>query len=220
MKVETYFNTLPKLINAVKLPMPGPADVTGRRNQEGSVMFIALMVLVIMTVVGLMMAQTTVTENFIVRNQGIYKQNIYMAEAALMEGLQRFMQLNADDDDIVDVNNSTETWINSTHTADFNTNGTGLWYAPDSSVRILDAGNSIPITTSQTLADRGEAGNLRTGFVGWLPVIMPGGGSESLAVGANKPVWRQGRLLAEYVSNAGGGMMRMEIGVRRKIVLN
>jgi hypothetical protein len=201
--------------------MPGPADATDR-NQEGSVIFIALMVLVIMTVVGLMMSQTVVTENFIVRNQGIYKQNIYMTEAALMEGLQRFMQLNADDDDIVDVNNSTLAWINSTHTTDFSTDGTGLWYMPDSSTRILDAGNSLPITTSQTLGDRGEAasGNLRTGFVGWLPVTMPGGGSESLAVGANKPVWRQGRLLAEYVSNAGGGMMRMEIGVRRKIILN
>jgi len=193
-------------------------------NQDGSIIILALMVLVIMTVISLISSSTLVTENFILRNQGIYKQNINMAEAALMEGLQLFMQQPPDSNNIVDVNTSGLAWVN-------NMNDTWAatdWYAIDSSARILDGTNSMAIATPQNLADRGEAGagNLRTGFVGWAIVPLPGGGSESLDAASGEPVWRQGRLISEYVSrDAGGidngnGMLRMEIGVKRRIVLN
>lgn len=221
--MKMYLNKIKKFINT---PKPSISANPGfpRSNQEGSIIIIALMALVIMTVIGLISSQTVVTENFIIRNQGIYKQNINMVEAALMEGLQLFMEIEADNPDIVDVNTSGLAWINNMGNAWAATD----WYARDSSDRILDAGNSLAVNTPQPLADRGEAGsgNLRYAFVGWGIVTLPGGGSESLAVGSNDPVWRQGRLISEYVSRTGGGadhgygLLRMEIGVRRKIVLN
>jgi len=193
-------------------------------NEHGSAIIIALMLLVTMTVIALMASETVVTENFIIRNEAIYRQNINMVEAALMEGFQLFMQRLPDDPDIVDVNNSILPWVNS---KDDNW-AANTWYAPDSATRILTAANALDITTSQTLTDRGEtvAGNLRASFIGWEMVPLPGGGSESLAVGANIPVWRRGRIVAEYVSRDGGGadngygMLRMETGLKRRIVIN
>lgn len=202
-----------------KMPDHNPVN-----NQDGSIILVAMMVLVIMTVIGLMSSSTVVTENFIIRNEAIHRQNMNMVEAAMMEQLQQFMQLQPNNPNIVDVNTSGLAWINNIKDAW----AANTWYAGDSSARILDVANSIDINTSQNLADRGEAaaGNLRAAFVGWDIVQLPEGGSESLGVGANKAVWRRGRLLAEYVSrNAGGedhgyGMLRMEIGVKRRIVIN
>lgn len=221
--MKIYMMNQQKAMSGGKLSKRRPM-VAPLRNQEGSIIIIALMVLVVMTVIGLMSSRTVVTENFIIRNQGIYKQNVNMVEAAIMEGLQRFMQLAPDDQDIVDVDASGLAWVNNMKDAWAATE----WYTQDTSDRILDAGNSLDINTAQTLADRGEAaaGNLRTAFVGWDIVALPGGGSESLGVGSNDPVWRVGRLIGEYVSRTGGGadhgygMLRMEIGIKRRIVIN
>lgn len=192
-------------------------------NQNGSIILIAMMVLVIMTVIGLMSSQTVVTENLIIRNQGIYKKNVNMVEAAIMESLQRFMQLDPDDQDMVNVNASSYAWVNNMNDAWAAVD----WYTPDTSALILNAGNSMAIATPADLVLREEAatGNLRTAFVGWDVVALPGGGSESLGIGSNDPVWREGRIIGEYASRAGGadhgfGMLRMEIGVKRRIVIN
>jgi hypothetical protein len=193
-------------------------------NEQGSAIIIALMLLVIMTVIGLMASENVVTENFIIRNEAIYRQNVSMVEAALMEGFQWFMQRQPDDPNIVDVNNSALSWVNSKD----DTWAANTWYTADVGFRILSGSNSLDVNTSQTLADRGEtsAGNLRASFIGWDLVPLPDGGSESLAVGANIPVWRRGRIVAEYASrNAGGGdngygMLRMETGLKRRIVIN
>jgi hypothetical protein len=192
-------------------------------NQDGSIIIIALMVLVIMTVIGLMSSDTVVVENFIIRNQAIYKQNMNMVDAAMMEAFQRFMQIPPDSPNIVDVDGSALPWVNDMHDAWAAVN----WYTINSSARLLDATNSLAINTAANLADRGEnaAGNLRAAFVGWETVPLPEGGSESLGVGSNEPVWRAGRILSEYVSLGGGadhgyGMLRMEIGLKRRIVLN
>lgn len=193
-------------------------------NRKGSIILIAVMILAILTVIALISSESMVTENFIIRNEAIYHQNLNMAEAATMEGLQRFMQIAPDNSDIVDVKATNLPWINDIHSSMAAID----WYAVNSSQRILDAANSIPISTAKNLADRGEAasGNLRCAFVGWETVALPGGGSESLGVGANKPVWREGRLLSEYESFGGGGadhgygMVRMEIGIKRRIVIN
>ncbi|MCU0599125.1 MAG: pilus assembly PilX N-terminal domain-containing protein [Desulfobacterales bacterium] len=193
-------------------------------NENGSIIIVALMVLVIMTVIGLLSADTVQVENFIIRNQAIYKQNMSMADAAMMEAFQRFMQIPPDSPNIVDVDGSALAWVNDMHDPWAAVD----WYNVDTSARLLDATNSLAINTAANLADRGEnaAGNLRAAFVGWETVPLPGGGSESLGVGSNEPVWRAGRIMSEYVSLGGGGadhgygMMRMEIGIKRRIVLN
>lgn len=191
-------------------------------NQDGSVIIVALMALVIMTVIGLMSSDMVVTENFIIRNQGIYKQNVNMLEAAIMEGLQQFMQMPVDDPNLMDVNGSTTDFINN-----INSNwASTTWYVPDSSARVLAPATSLNITTPQSLEDRGEAGggNLLVSFVGWEIVTLPGGGSESLVSGAaQQAVIKKGRILGEYISqdaggaNNGFGLLRMEIGVLRKV---
>lgn len=214
-------------VNADGSLLNGPPVIHSARtpflNQNGSIILIALMVLVIMTVIGLMSSRTVVTENFIIRNQGIYKQNVNMVEAAIMETLQRFMQLEPDDANIVNVNASALTWIN-----DINDSWAATDWYTETSALILNAANSMTIVTPADLIQRGEAatGNLRTAFVGWEIVALPGGGSESLGIGSNDPVWREGRLIGEYASRTVGGtdhgygMLRMEIGVKRRIVIN
>ena len=217
-----------------KIRMPAarffPGKFTGScaANQDGSIIIIALMVLVIMTVMGIISSDTVVTENFILRNQGIYKQNVNMVEAAIMESLQQFMQIPFDDTDLANVNDNTSDWYNDISS----TWATTDWYATNSSARVLSPATSLDITSSQILAVRGEnaGGNLLVSFVGWDVSTYntgegPGaiGGSESLVVGPGNVVIKKGRILGEYISqdaggaNNGYGMLRMEIGVMRKI---
>lgn len=173
-------------------------------NQNGSIMMITLMILAIITMIGLMSSDMAVTENIIIRNQAIYKQNVNMVDAALMEGLQMVMQWAHSDSAIKITNPPTLVWVNDKDST-FAATTTG-WYAVNSSAAILNAANSIAITTPQTLIDRGEQamGYLRIAFVGWDKF----GTSLTLP---SKGVWK-GRLLAEYRSPT-YGIMRMEIGV-------
>lgn len=193
-------------------------------NQKGSIIVLALMVLVIMTVIGLISSDTIVTEKFIQRNQAIYKQNINMVDAAIMEGLQRFMQLPHDDQALVDLEDDTTDWF-----YDKDNTWVSTWYTRNSAARVLDTASALNITTLDTttprdLVNRGEdgSGNLLVGFIGWNVPTFPGGGSESLVTGAKQPpAIKDGRIVGEYVSldasnaNNGFGILRMEIGVRR-----
>ncbi len=54
-------------------------------NQDGSVILIALMLLVVMTVIGLSASRTSVTESYILRNTAIYNQNIDLLQSAAEE---------------------------------------------------------------------------------------------------------------------------------------
>lgn len=189
-------------------------------NQEGSVIVIALMVLAIMTVIGLMSADTTVTENFIIRNAGIHKQNVNLVESALMEGLQDLIQIDASDPDNLSPDKASDDWI----VSDDNAWTEDAWYDSDYANRLLDDSNSdIPelISNNNTnsmsmLNIRGEegAGNLRIAVVGW-------DSAPGASLKATGPTRKAGRVLGEYVSTDGGGnengfgMLRMEIGVER-----
>lgn len=179
------------------------------RNQNGSIMMITLMILVIITVIGLMSSDTIVTENAIIRNQAIYKQNVNMVDAALMEGLQMVTQWAHSDPAIKVTDPPSLVWVNDNASTLATT--TTAWYAVNSSTAVLTAANSIAINTPQTLIDRGEQamGLLRIAFVGWdkagTSLVLP-----------SKAVWK-GRLLAEYVSPT-YGVMRMEIGVGKTVV--
>jgi Tfp pilus assembly protein PilX len=191
-------------------------------NQNGSVIVLVLLVLTIMTVIGIVSSDTVVTENFIIRNVGIHKQNVSMLHSALMVGLQEFMQISdADEDNFSPTADNTD-WINdmNDNTILINTN----WYENIFSQRCLFVNNSniIDENALPILGVRGEAatGNLRYAVVGFGPVDLGTSGSESLVVGAGA-VWHEGRIISEYVSaDAGGndngnGMLRMEIGVKR-----
>ena len=197
-------------------------------KENGSVIVLVLMVLTIMTVLGIVSSESVVTENFIIRNVGIHQQNISILDSALMEGLQRFMQISdADPDNFAANGGPNSAWINDVNNTApaagdpeefINT----IWYENTFTQRCLNPGNSMDAATLDILTDRAENanGNLRYALVGFGPVDLGNMGGESLVVGAGAN-WREGRIISEYVSaDAGGngngnGMLRMEIGVKR-----
>ena len=193
---------------------------TAADNESGSIIVMALMVLAIMTVIGLMAADTVVTENMILRNTGIRKQNKNLVESAVMEGLQDVIQIDAGNPANFDPGSNL--WINNDdqwESAGTLTN----WYNP-MTAGILDNTNSVvPDMVLNDNADsisilqtRGEddTGSLRIAVVGWESA--PGASLK-----ATGPTRKSGRILAEYIStDAGGddngyGIIRMEIGVER-----
>ena len=195
-------------------------------NQNGSVMVLALMIMAVMMVIVIASSDTVVTENYIIRNVGIHKENVNLVESALMMGLQRFMQIPDNDPDNFDPDISNTDWINNRNDA----GTTGAWYNRGDVSTMLNANNSINGNEDgfgnnviATLATRGEAANggLRCAVVGWEPVVYATGGSSSLVVGAGA-IWHAGRIIGEYVSVDGGGadngngMLRMELGLRRQ----
>ena len=215
----------------ITLSTPAAGDSQGHQsspiaNQDGSVMVLALMVMAVMMVIAIASSDTVVTENFIIRNVGIHKENVNLVESALMRGLQDFMQIPDNNPDNFDPDISNTDWINN-RTAAWTT---GAWYNRGDVSTMLNANNSINANEDAfgtnwiaTLATRGEAANgvLRCAIVGWEPVIYATGGSSSLVVGAGA-IWHAGRVLGEYVSVDGGGadngngMLRMELGLRRQ----
>ena len=204
--------------------IPVASDPEGRApgpiaNDNGSVMVLALMIMAVMMVIAIASSDTVVTENFIIRNVGIHKENLNLVESALMEGLQTFMQIPDNNPDNFDPDISNTDWINNRTDAWT----TGAWYNRGDVSTMLNANNSLNANVLTTLATRGEAANggLRCAVVGWAPWTFPTGGSTSLVVGAGA-IWHTGRILGEYVSvDAGGadngnGMLRMELGLRRQ----
>ena len=57
-------------------------------GEKGSAMVVALLVLALLTILGMVMIQTTVTELRITRNDRVVKDHFYRAEAAAMEAAQ------------------------------------------------------------------------------------------------------------------------------------
>ena len=59
------------------------------RNEDGSIMVIALVLLVLLTFLGMSATTTSTIEVQIARNDRLYKQNFYLAEGAALLALQR-----------------------------------------------------------------------------------------------------------------------------------
>lgn len=62
--------------------------ISPTNNQQGSVMALALMVMVTLTIVGLTAINDTVVESTIARNHTLYRQTLYLAEAAVRQAIQ------------------------------------------------------------------------------------------------------------------------------------
>ena len=62
--------------------------ISNLKNEEGSVIIMALVVLVALTMIGIVSTDNTVVELQIVRNETIYRQNFYRAESAAISGAQ------------------------------------------------------------------------------------------------------------------------------------
>lgn len=193
------------------------------QSEEGSIIVVALLVLAIMTVIGISASDTVITENYIVRNVALRKQNVNLGESAIMEGYQKVMQQeypedtrheleesNAGDDGDVSLwLNSNDKWENDGLDKD--------WYGSEATGRVLEKVNSVePDLTddSSVLKTRGEVElkepKLRMALVGWEASSIKG----ETSLKATEAVRRSGRILAEYISEK-NGMVRIEIGVER-----
>jgi hypothetical protein len=77
-------------------------------NETGSIAGIVLLVLTILTLVGLAAVYSSNTEIITAGNEIVFKQNLYMAEAAAVENAQELETV--DGDDLLDVTNFV--WLN------------------------------------------------------------------------------------------------------------
>lgn len=200
-------------------------------NPDGSIMVIAMMVLAIMTLIGIMGANTTINENFILRNGAFHKQNVNLVEAGVMEALQQVMNQQYPDDTQIELEESNAgesgtvaPWLNTDD--DWESNGLDTkWYSRFPPTQLLDPDETSPNLNLKTpalaaaggiesnaLAARGEIdqGNLNVALVGWEPATSGGGSS----IKSTSPVRRSGRILGEYYSED-YGMVRLEVGIER-----
>lgn len=58
------------------------------KGEDGSILAVALMILVLLTVLGISATRTTEIELQIAQNENMFKQNLYLAECAAMAGAQ------------------------------------------------------------------------------------------------------------------------------------
>jgi hypothetical protein len=192
------------------------------QNEHGTVILIALMTLALMTIVGVSAISMSTSEALCVRNIGIHKQNLRLVESAVMEGLQRVVDMEFDGA-ISDLNPkmTTQPWIQDDE--DWEVSMEKQWCSTTSTGPVLSAGNStVPegvingtAMDNMILSQRGELddGNLfaapiRYTLIGWDT-------APKCTLKATAPARRSGRLLAEYVSE-NYGILRLEIGLERK----
>jgi Tfp pilus assembly protein PilX len=67
-------------------------EKTWLNNEEGSVLILALIMLVLLTLIGISATTTSTIETRIAGNERVYKRNLYSAEAAAMECAQTMEQ--------------------------------------------------------------------------------------------------------------------------------
>jgi hypothetical protein len=118
------------------------------KNEEGSAIVVALMILMVLTIIGVSSSKTTTVELQIVRNDGIYKQNLYLAEAAAQEAIQRIWNTSRSDPILLE--EKAPVWLNTIDMADIDNwdddgaggNDTALISSvdPDASLAVVDTG--------------------------------------------------------------------------------
>jgi len=69
---------------------------TPLRNQDGTAIVAALLILMLLTFVALTATDTTINEKAMVRNEAVFEQNFSLAESAALEGLQMLASKNND----------------------------------------------------------------------------------------------------------------------------
>ena len=94
------------------------------KNEEGSAIVVAVMILMVVTIIGVSSTNTTTVELQIVRNDGIYKQNLYLAEAAAQEGIQRIWNLSRTDPFLLE--RKAPVWLNDIN-GDIDLTNPGTW---------------------------------------------------------------------------------------------
>lgn len=191
-----------------------------RADQTGSVIVIALLLMVVMTLVGVTGTDTVITENMIIRNVGLHQQNVNLVEAAVMEGFQDVLVTSSDrlEQTSRGTGVSVLPWKNDIDIWDGSGGSLGTEFCDPSTDRVLTSSSTafapaINWTVPDSIQDgdisilnkRGETGgqNLRIALLGWdrIGSLTPG---NTIYVGF---------LLAEYLSD-NYGMQRLVVRFR------
>ncbi len=167
-------------------------------DESGSVIVLVLMILALISMVGIASMDSGINESMMTRNDNLYRQNLHLAEAAALEGLQNIMMLPPRE---IDPTTTTQNWINNTQNWD---GGDELdlnnWAEPDSSLNgDLDL---------MVLRNEQNSKILRYAFTGWT--ITRGSSLKT-----TQPVWRSGTIYGVYDSSS-YGYVEVEIGIERR----
>lgn len=211
-------------------------------NQNGSMILVAMLLLLMMTIIGISASNTSVTESYIIRNVGIYKQNMNLVEAAVLDLCQEVI-VNTQPPpnarlgekspakaiwviDIVDWKNTIiPSGSLSYHDAwyDMGTAGAGQIFADDD----LDPTTGFPPYTWP--GDTFFAEDTTTSPSGDLTILDTRGETDDIPLRMALVGWEvvqgapidvigetrmKARILAEYVS-PNYGLIRLEIGLER-----
>jgi len=183
-------------------------------GEKGSIIVIAIFILALLTLGGIVATRQSSTEAYIVRNSGLQKQNLQLADMGAMIGLRSILGMDADDlkDDAFP-----ESWTHSR--SDWNDNPFDPKPGDPDSYPLDDANSMVPAALTDAdpnndidiIADRGEANDstLRYYFVGWSAVA-----GQSISLGA-PAIWRSGRVVGIYDSDR-HGRKTVEIGLIKR----
>lgn len=133
-------------------------------NEEGSIIILSLLVLVILSIVGFSASRTSTTEMQIVRNDATYQQNFYLAES----GATQAAQLLSNTDSTALQNKDTLTWLNNWEDLDTDSDNEvddiDTWFASSgadqtANISSITANNSIEFS----VVDLGSTGTISLG---------------------------------------------------------
>lgn len=124
-------------------------------NEDGSVLILALIMLVLLTLIGISATTTSMIETRIAGNERVYKRNFYSAEAAVMQCAQNMEQTN--------LQNPRPLWlglINTVNEPD-DIRLTSFWDAPvDPTPQLGVIPDTLFVATSQGLAGGAQGTSL------------------------------------------------------------
>lgn len=80
-------------LNATSKAYQHQVAVSSLNNERGSVIVVAMIVLVLLSLIGISSTDNSMVESQIVRSEGLYRQNFYKTEGAIVE-LAQFMESN------------------------------------------------------------------------------------------------------------------------------
>lgn len=180
-------------------------------DEKGSVIVIVLLVLLLLTLGGISATNMSVTESFIVRNSGIHKQNLQLAEMAALEGFREILSRYTAEE-LLPGESLTPDWIRDRNI--WNNDPSVNDIQDDNSFPLNDNNSAVPFSNPgidiNTMVQRGDADDpmLRYYFIGWREAPQ-----SSLVM--TTAMWRQGRVIGVYDSER-YGRASVEIGVLKR----
>lgn len=124
------------------------------KNEQGTAIVMGLVVMLILTVVGITAVNTSTVELQIVRNEGIYKEDLYLAEGAAHEAIQTIWGIARTDPYIL--LDRTRDWL-SVKPGDVEMVDMGYAYIENGDNNVIGEASPIGAQTSFSAVDTGVA---------------------------------------------------------------